>query len=195
MLVLGSRFKNTPIMGIQTGAQLAQTSRALVDPRNLTIVAYEVEGPLLVEHPSFLRTNEIREIGPIGMIIDSNEEIIGLDDVISLKKLYDLEFELIGLNVVDENRHKLGKVQDYTLESHSFVIQQLHVKRGMLSGLNDTGLLIGRSQIVEITDTEVVVKATNKKERAAEPVMEASRHEYINPFRQPNTQPETIKAR
>lgn len=195
MLVLGSRFNNTPVMGIQTGARLATTSRALIDPRNLTIVAYEVEGPLLIEHPSFLRTNEIREIGPIGMIIDDSDDIIGLEDVITLKKLYELNFELIGLTVIDENKRKLGKVQEYTLESGGFVIQQLHVKRGVLSGFNDTGLLIGRSQIVEITDTEVVVKATNKKERAAEPVMEATRNEYVNPFRRPNTQPETTEAR
>lgn len=189
MLVLGSRFQHTPVMGLQTGTKLAITSKALVDPRNLTIVAFEVEGPLLTEHPSFLRINEIREISGVGMIIDSHDELIGLDDVIAIKKLHELQFNLIGLRVVDELKNKLGKVEDYTLDTQQFVVQQLHVKRGLFKGLTDTGLLIHRTQIIEITDDEIVVKATTKK--IARPVEQALRHEYVNPFRQSSPQPDT----
>lgn len=187
MLVLGSRYNNTPVMSLQTGTRLAHTQKPIFDPSDLTIVAFQVDGPLLSEHPSFLRVNEIREIGSLGMIIDGNDELIGLEDVIKIKKLYDLQFPLIGMSVVDEHRHKLGKVEDYTVETKSFVIQQLHVKRGFLKGLTDTGLLIGRSQIVEINDTEIIVKTTAAKQFAG-PVMEAVRHDYVNPFRRPNPQ-------
>lgn len=189
MLVLGSRFNETPIMSLQTGSRLAQTSRPIVDPSNLTIIAFEVDGPLLSERPAFVRINDIREIAQIGMIIDDNDELVGLDDVIALKKLYDIDFNIIGMPVVDEHKHKLGKVEDFTVETSSFVIQQLHVKRGFIKGLNDTGLLVNRSQIVEITDNEIVVRSTGKK-AFAEPVIEATRHDYVNPFRQPKPQSE-----
>ena len=189
MLVLGSRFHDTPIMSLQTGTRLASTTRDIVDPRNLTVVAYEVDGQLLSERPSFLRINEIREISPLGMIIDGNDELVGLDDVIKIKKLVEMNFELVGMHVIDEHRHKLGKVEDYTLDTKSFVIQQLHVKRGVLHSLTDTGLLINRSQIVEINDHEIIVKSTNNRQRA-EPVSEATRNEYVNPFRQPKPQAE-----
>ena len=99
MLVLGSRFHNTPVMSLQTGARLATTIRPIVDPTNLTVIAFEVDGPLLSEKPAFLRVEEIREVAPIGMIVDSNDEIVGLDDVIKLKKIYGLEFELVGMPV------------------------------------------------------------------------------------------------
>ena len=191
MLVLGSRFHDTPVMSLQTGTRLASTTRVLVDPRNLTIAAYEVDGPLLDERPAFLRVNEIREISPIGMIIDGNDELVGLDDVIKIKQLVEMEFELVGMPVVDEHKHKLGKVEDYTLDTKSFVIQQLHVKRGMLHSFTDTGLLIHRSQIVEINDQQIIVKSTGKKEMA-DPVSQATRHDYVNPFRQPKPQTESV---
>jgi len=193
MLVLGSRFHNTPVMSLQTGTRLATTVRPIVDPTNLTVIAFEVEGPLLNEKPSFLRVDEIREVAPIGMIIDSNDEIVGLDDVIKLKKIYGFEFDIIGMPVIDEHKQKLGKIEDFTLETGGFVIQQLNVKRGFLKGLNDTGLLINRTQVVEITDNEVIVKGTGKK-RLPDPINEPVRHDYVNPFRQPSAQPEQAES-
>jgi uncharacterized protein YrrD len=189
MLVLGTRLNETPVMSLQTGTRLATTGTALIDPANLKIVAFELEGPLLHEKPSFLRVAEIREISGVGMIIDSSDDLIGLDDVIKIKALYELGFKLIGMNVIDEHKKKLGKVDNYTLETGSFVIQQLNVKRGILRGLTDTGLLIHRSQITEINDDAIIVKSTAKK-ITPEPVMQATRREYVNPFRQPSPQPE-----
>ncbi len=188
MLILGSRLKDTPVMSLQTGTRLARTGAPIIDPANLKVVAYEVDGPLLSEHPSFLRTADIREMGGVGMIIDSNDELIGLHDVIKIKELHDLRFALVGMPIVDELKHKLGKVDDYTLESDSFVIQQLNVSHGILKGLTDTGRLIHRSQIVEINDDAIIVKTTAKK--TTEPVMQATRTEFVNPFRNPAPQTE-----
>lgn len=193
MLVLGSRFHDTPVMSLQTGGRLAKVTRPVIDPSNLTILAFEVDGPLLAEKPAFLRVNEIREVAPMGMIIDSNDELVGLDDIIKLKKLYSMEFSLIGMPVIDEHKHKLGKVEDFTLETGGFVIQQLTIKRGFMRGLTDTGLLIHRSQIVEINDTEIIVKGTGRQ-RKPEPVTEQLRREFVNPFRGPSAQPEQIDS-
>lgn len=186
MLMLGSRFYQRPVMSLQTGGRLATTGLPVIDPGALKIVAFQVEGPLLTERPAFLRIQEIREIAPMGMIVDSADDIVGLEDVISLKKLYDIEFELLDMPVIDEHKKKIGKVEDYTLETGGFVIQQIRVKRGILQGLNDTGLLIHRDQIVKVTDNEIIVKSTAKK--AAEPVTEAVRGEFVNPFRNPAPQ-------
>lgn len=190
MLVLGSKLKDTPVMSLQTGTRLARIGPALIDPANLKIVAFEVDGPLLSEHPSFLATSDIREMGHIGMIIDSNDEFVALDDVIKFRKLRDLGFRLVGMPIIDEHKRKLGKVDDYTVETKSFVIQQLNVRRGLLQGINDTGLLIHRSQIVEINDEAIIVKGTGKKSTQVEPVLETTRHEFVNPFRTPAPEPE-----
>jgi len=192
MLVLGSRLNETPVMSLQTGTRLAVTGTPLIDPSNLKIMAFELDGPLLTETPSFLRVADIREVSGIGMIIDSSDELLGLDDVIKIKQLHELGFQLIGMNVIDEHNRKLGKVDNYTLETGSFVIQQLNVRHGIFRGLTDTGLLIHRTQITEINDKAIVVKSTAKK-LPASPVMEATRHEYVNPFR--HAQPEQSDRR
>lgn len=181
MLVFGSRLLNAPVMSLHTGAQLAQLAKPLIDPSNLYIVAYEIEGPLLTEHPSFLPTRDIREYGRYGMIINSNDDIVGLDDIIKIKTLHELNFSLIGLTVLDEHKRKLGKVNDYSVDMDSFVIQQLDVKRGMLKSITDTGLLINRSQIIEINNTQVIVRSPHVK--VAEPIMNSVRKEFANPFR------------
>lgn len=189
MLILGSKLLNTPIMSLQTGGQLAKTEKPVIDPANLKVVAYEIEGPLLDKRPALLRTADIREYGHLGMIIDSNDEIIEVSDVIKLETLYNLHFNLVGMSVIDEQKRKLGKVEDYTLETDSYVIQQLSIKRGLLKSLTDTGLLIHRSQIVEINDNGIIVKSAAHKN--AEPVVQALRTDYVNPFRTPAPEPES----
>ena len=188
MLVLGSRIHETPVMSLQTGTRLARTAGALIDPTNLKIVANEVDGPLLTEHPSFLRTADIREMSGIGMIIDSTDELLGLHDVIKVQELYGMGNWIIGKAVINTDKHKLGKIEDYSVDTGSFMIQQLNVKRGILQGLTQTSLLVNRSQIVEINDDAIIIKSTKKK--LHEPVMKSVRHEYVNPFRSPTPQPE-----
>lgn len=192
MLILGSRLLHTPVMSLQTGTRLAHTLKPVIDPSNLKIIAYQVEGPLLTETPSFIRTDDIREYGRIGMIINSNDEIVGLEDVIRIKQVIELGFSLVGLNVIDEHKRKLGKVDDYTLDTGDFLIQQLNVRHGLIRGITDTGFLVNRSQIVEVNDNAIIVKAPSVK--SVEPVMQAIRGEFVNPFRNQNPQvePETI---
>lgn len=179
-------------MSLQTGAELARTKMPVIDPRTLTIVAYELEGQLLDQHPSLLRIADVRELSDIGMIVDSSDEFIGVDDVIKLKETYDLQFPLVGLAVVDDKKHKLGKVEDYSVEMGGFVIQQLTVRRPLLKSLGDSELLIHRSQIIEINDTTITVKSASTE--AKDPIPHAVRA-YANPFRQPGSaQPEAIRA-
>jgi uncharacterized protein YrrD len=163
MLLLGSRLIGTPVMSLQTGTSLAETKAALIDPSNLKLVAYELDGPMLAERPSYLRIADVRELSGIGMIVDSSDEFIGEDDVIAIKKLKDLGFVLNGMTVVDEQKHKLGKIEDYSIDTDSFIVQQLTVKRGVIKSLTDTALLVHRSQIIEINDRNIVVKTTAKK--------------------------------
>ncbi|MDB5187081.1 MAG: hypothetical protein JWM07_553 [Candidatus Saccharibacteria bacterium] len=167
-------------MGLQTGSELARTSRAIIDPKNLEIVAYELVGPLLDQNPSLLRVADVREFSDIGLIVDSSDEFVAVDDIIKLKEVYDLHFTPVGMSVIDEKREKLGKVDSYTIETGAFLIQQLLVRRPLLKSLNDAQLLIHRTQITEINDTAIVV---HSQAEIPEPALEAMRHGYTNPFR------------
>ena len=185
MLLPGSRLINTPIMGLQTGTSLARTKKPIIDPANLKIVAYEVDGPLLNEKPSYIRIADVRELSDVGMIIDSNDEFIGTDDVIKIKQLIELDFQLIGMLVVDDMKRKLGKVESYNVDTDNFQVQQLNVKQGVVKSITGTGLLIHRSQIIEINDQNIIVRSASNK---LEPIKQPEKLTYVNPFRSSTVQ-------
>ena len=180
MLIAGSRLINAPVMGLQTGSELARVQSAVIDPRTLEIIAYEVAGPLLNLHPSLLRIADVREFSDIGLIVDSSDEFVSPDDIIKLGEIYSLHFAPVGMHVIDEKHHRLGKVTGYTIDTNSFVIQQLNVRRPWLQRFNDTELLIHRTQITAINDDSIVVHARAK---IPEPTVHATRGAYNNPFR------------
>ena len=182
MILLGSTLTGAPVMGLQTGGELARTKLPIIDPANLTIVAYEVDGPLLPARPLLLRIADVRELSDLGMIVDSEDEFVAPDDVIKINEVYQLHFNLIDMPVTDEKHQKLGKVIDFTIETSGFVIQQLTIKRPLFRSLNDTELLVHRSQIIEINDKAIVVHSEAK---APEPELQEVVGSYVNPFRKP----------
>lgn len=187
MLIVGSRLIDTPVMGLQTGSELARTKQAVIDPRTLKILAYELEGPHLTSQPALLRIEDVREFSDIGLIVDSSDEFVSPEDIIKLNEIYQLRFDPIGMRVVDKKDHKLGKVDGYTIETTGFVVQQLSVKRPLFKSLNDTHLLVHRTQITQITDTKIIVHSEMKPQ----PVTRVDRTNYSNPFRKSHgSQPE-----
>jgi uncharacterized protein YrrD len=190
MLLAGSRLIGAPVMGLQTGGELARIKHPVIDPRNLEIVAYELEGSLLDLHPSLLRVIDVREFSDIGVIVDSSDEFVSPDDIIKLGDIYKLHFILDGKTVVNKKHRKLGKVNGYTLETTGFLIQQLSVKRPLLQSINEPELLVHRTQITEINDHEIVVR---DQATIPEPAAQSVRTAYANPFRK-NTQVEHIRS-
>lgn len=190
MILLGSTLKKSPIVSIQTGSVIADTVRAVVDPAKLNVFAYEVAGPLVPSHPSYILVRDIRELSELGAIIDSADEFVTTGDVIALDDLEKLRFDPLGMRVQDEKGKKLGKVSDFTIDIGSYHIQQLVVKRPLMSSLNDTELLIHRTQIIEINNDAIVVHSEAK---APEPERSEVPRSYINPFRKQNeSAPEPI---
>ncbi|MGB4957495.1 MAG: hypothetical protein WBO49_03535 [Candidatus Saccharimonas sp.] len=185
MMLLGSTLLNTAVMSIQTGGELARTTTPIIDSANLKVLAYELEGPLLESNATTLiRLADVRELSDIGLIVDSSDEFVRPEDVIALNEVYSRHFRLIGMNVTDERRQKLGKVVDFTVETGSYFIQQLTVRRPLLKSLNDTELLVHRSQIIEINDRAIVVHSEAK---VPEPELHEVIGSYVNPFRKPES--------
>ena len=145
MMLLGSTLTKAPVMGLQTGSEIAQTKTAIIDPATLAVVAYVVEGPLLEDGVWLLRIADVRELSDLGFIVDSTDEFIHPEDVLKINEVYNLNFPLLEMPVIDERRSKLGKVIDFTLETGTFMVQQLTVRRPLLKSFNDTELLIHRS--------------------------------------------------
>lgn len=192
MLLIGSRLLNLPVMGLQTGGELARTVHPVIDPATLSIIAYTVSSPLVSESTvTFLRIADVRELSDIGFIVDSIDEFVALGDVIHLDEVYELHFPLVGMKVVDEKGNKLGSIYDFTIDVGDFSVQQLSVKRPFFRRLNDPELLIHRSQIIEINGEAIVV---HSKAEAPEHTRVTAPGSYVNPFRKTKPAAESIES-
>lgn len=176
MLILSPQLDRAAIMSLQSGTSLGVVSEAIIDPRKLQITAYYVTGPR-IQAISVLHTVDIREVGPLGLIVDSADTIMTLDqNLIRLQEVVKLNFKLIGKTVFNDQKKRLGKVVEYTVESDGFYIQKLHVSQSILKNIKSSNLIIHRSQIVEVTDQKIVVRSATVQESVG-------LTQVLNPFR------------
>ena len=182
MLVYNSKLIGTPVLSVQASGAIAEITAPVVNPDNLKILAFKLQGPVVNATNNLLDVKSVRDYSPLGMVIDDNDELIGPEDVVKIKEVLDLNFDLIGLKVETKKGSKLGKITDFTLTSEDFTIQQIIVKRPTIKSFMDPELTIHRREIVEITDYKVVVKDEEKviKARASK---EDFVPNFVNPFR------------
>jgi len=167
MLLPAHQLLGTPIMSLQTGAELAQISEPIIDPRQMTIVAFYVDGRMLDHHPSILHVADIRELMPV-------------DGLVRLQQIIDFHFKLVGTHVVDEQGHKLGKVKDYVIEPETYTIAQLYTEQSLLKSLSTVSNVIHRSQIISVTNEHITVSSPTVRDEATTPAKAGS---FANPFR------------
>lgn len=188
MLINGSQLINCPILSLHVGGEIARVTEPIVDPDNLQIIAFRVEGKMIGEDEDILPIASVREFSRLGMVIDSVDELVGADDIIRIKEILDLNFSLLGLKVVTRKNAKLGKVSDYTVEIGGWYIQQIVVQRPAMKALFDPELRIARTKIVEVDDYKVVVKDEHEKVKSkveqVKPVDFVPN--FVNPFREPD---------
>lgn len=198
MLMVGSRFIGMPVLSLHIGGQTASVKRTIVDPEDLKIIAFELEGPLLKdpEIGSYLMADDIRETSSQGLVVDSADRFVEPEDVIRLNNILELNFNLEGLKVVakdGKNEKKLGKIVDYTVDSSTLTIFQLIAQRPFMESFVDPQLTINRSQITEIDDYKITIKHDKQKVKVA-PAKHTKATDnfvpnYTNPFRKPNYSP------
>ncbi len=191
MLISIENLLTVPVMSLQTGAQLAETTAALVDPRQLTIAAFYVEGAGLEQSPSVLHPSDIRELSDIGMIVDDATKLTSLDGLVRLQEIIDFGFELIDLKVIDENKRKLGKVSAYSVETVDYTIMQIYTEQSLIRSLGTAGNVIHRSQVISVNNDVLVVQSPTVREDNQEVAVDSS-GVFVNPFRSGSAQPDNI---
>lgn len=178
MLLLGSDLIGYPILSLHMGREIARVTELIIDPESLKIVAFRASG---YEDGDILTTDDIREFSNIGMIVDSGDVFANQGDVVRVDKISELRFDIIGLNVVTKKGTKLGKASNYMVNTNDFTVQQIVVQRPFFKAFNDPELWVGRSEIVEINDTQIIVK--DEEAKIKQKVVEDFTSDFVNPFR------------
>lgn len=158
MLIEGSKLLKYPILSLHTASRIAEVKSLVIDPNFLKVVAFEISA-VSSRQSLFLEASSVREFSKMGMIVDSDEEFVEKDDVIKLKETIDLGFSLDNMKVVSKKKAMLGRIEDFIVNTEDFQIMQLIVKRPIYKALIDPELVIGRSDIHEINDSEIIVKS------------------------------------
>lgn len=193
MLMLSSKLKDVSVMSLQTGAKIAQTSKPIIDPGTLDIVAYHLSGKGLESNEVLLLTRDIREVGNMGFIVDSADELVLQEDMVKLRDIIKLNFHLIDKEVIDDQKTKLGRINDYSIDPMDFKIHQLHVKKSLMKSLQTSDMIINRTQIVEVNNKNIVVSSASLEEKVKPTIIAES---FVNPFRKsatPSTGPNALE--
>lgn len=190
MLISAASLLGYPVLSLQLGGPIARTTKAVIDPAQLKIIAFFVEGPKIDSSMCILDLKSVREMSNIGMIIDAADELVGRDDVIKISETIKLNFGLVGLRVETKKGTKLGKVIDFNVDTNTFMVQQIIVRRPSFKAIMDPELTIGRTEVLEVHDHKIVVKEEKQKLQAkSSRSQEAFVPNYVNPFREPRYAP------
>lgn len=164
MFQLSASLINQPVMSLRTGAPVASDTKPIINPNNLKIEGFFCQDRFSKE-TLVLVTQDIRDKIPQGFVINDHEVLSPPDDLIRLKKVIDIEFELIGKPVVTEKNQKVGKVNDYAADLASMYIKKIYVGQSMIKSISNGQLSVERDQIVEITSKKIIIKEPLKPKR------------------------------
>lgn len=167
MLLLHERLINQPVLSLRTGGKIATTAELIINPDNLKVV-----GIYCIDHftkePLILLTQDIREMLAKGIVVNDHEVLTDPDELIRMKRILELEYEVTGKQVRTDKNKKIGKVTDFAMDNISFYIQKLYVGQSVIRNLGGT-LSVDRSQVIEVTDKAIIVMDPQKPVRDAVP--------------------------
>lgn len=166
MLQLSSFVLNRPVLSIRSGDVVATTTTPIVNPDNLKIEGFNCVSP---HGQLILLCQDIREISADGLIIDDFERLVEANDLVRLKKIIELDYRVIGKAVETVDKHRLGKVNDYAIDTNSMYIQKIYVSQSMLKSLAGNSLSIDRSQIHETTPKKIIISELSPKDALTAP--------------------------
>jgi uncharacterized protein YrrD len=160
MLQLSGMLINRPVLSLRTGTQIASTLAPIINPNNLKIEGFycQVGRKQLV-----LVAQDVRDIMPQGVVVNDQDVLTEPEELVRLKDIIGVKFELLGKEVATTAKNKLGKVTDYATEVSSLFVKKLYVTPSFFKSINGGELGIDRTQIVEITDKKIVVQDLSQK--------------------------------
>jgi sporulation protein YlmC with PRC-barrel domain len=164
MLRLSNSLLNKPVLSLRTGAPVATVTHPIFDPNNL-----KIEGFYCVDRfnkkPLVLLYQDVRDIIPQGFVVNDHDVLSEPEELVRLKDLMKLNFELLGKPVQTSSKEKVGKVSDFATETSTMYVQKIYVAQSVFKSLSGGSLSIDRNQIIEITPHRIIIQDLLKPEK------------------------------
>ena len=168
MLQLSAPLLNKSILSLRTGSVIASIIGPIINPDNLKVEGFYCQDRF-DKQQLVLLYQDIRDILPQGYVVNDHDVLAEPDELVRLKKVMDLDFELLGKPVVTVGKDKVGKVSDYATETTTMYIQKIYVAQSIIKSLTGGSLSIDRTQINEITPKRIIINDLMKNAPATAP--------------------------
>ncbi len=160
MLQLSGNIINRPVLSLRTGTQVATALAPIINPNNLKIEGFFCKSG---RKQLILVSQDIRDVLPQGIVVNDEDVLTDQGELVRLKDVISINFELLGKRVETSGKRKLGKVNDYATETGSLYVKKLYVSQPIYKNISGGNLGIDRTQIVEITDKKIIVSDLDAK--------------------------------
>lgn len=165
MLQLSATLLNKSVLSLRTGSAVATITGVILNPDNLKVEGFYCQDRF-DKKELILLPQDIRDVLAKGYVINDHDALVEADELVRLKKVMDLNFELLGKQVVTVGKQKIGKVSDFATETSTMYVQKIYVAQSVLKTLTGGSLSIDRSQVQEITPRRIIINDLMKKSPA-----------------------------
>ena len=161
MLRMSGSLYNIPVVSLRLGQSIAIAKQPIINPHNLQIIGWWCKDSASNDI-KILLNEDVRENMGQGLAINDEGALSAPEDLVRHKDILDSNFTLID-KLVKTKRQKIGKIEDFSYNDGMFV-QKLYVARSLIKVFSkEDTVIIDRTQIVEITDTYILVRDTEIK--------------------------------
>lgn len=156
MLQLSATLFNRPVLSLRTGTPIATITAPIINPNNLKIEGFYCQDRF-DKKQLVLLYRDIRDILHQGFVVNDHDVLAEPDELVRLKNILELNFQLIGKPVVTLSKEKVGKVSDYATEMETMFVQKIYVSQSIMKSFTGGSLSVDRTQVNEITPKRIII--------------------------------------
>ena len=156
MLQLSGYLYNCPVLSLRSGGPVATTIEPIINPKFLKIEGFYCEDSQTHEQ-LILVSQDIREFSKQGLIIDDHDVLVEPEDLVRLRDVLELDFQLLKKPVDTTSKSRVGTVKEFAAETTTLYVQKLYVSRPFWQNLSAGTLSVDRTQIVEVTNKRIII--------------------------------------
>ncbi len=161
MLQLSASLINKSVLSLRTGTPIALVTAVIFNPNNLKIEGFYCTDRY-DKRELILLYQDIRDVLKQGYVVNDHEVLVEPTELIRLKDVLELNYELIGKHVETISKQKVGKVSDYAVETETMFVQKIYASQSILKSFTGGSLSIDRTQINEITPKRIIINEVLK---------------------------------
>ena len=163
MYALASKLIGLPILSLQNAETVTRVTDLVMAIESLEVIAFICEpNPRIGKHPVLL-LRDVRQIAIDCLLVNTAEDLVEAEDIVRLAPLLERDFDPRGLRVVTDTKRRVGSVEDYTINLETYHLQKIYVRQSLLHSWMGASLIIDRSQIIEVSAREFIVRDATVK--------------------------------